>query len=126
LGAVSRDLHENERQYEAAYPGLDTSTGVKALLRDWTKLRLNAYDKGDYDALVLLIDLEAAMRRARLTDKQSEVLRLVYAEDLTQAKAAELLAIEQHTVSGYANNAATKIAKIYGKWARYERLQNEI
>lgn len=126
MGAGKRDIHENERRLYNEYDGLDTITGVKKLLRDWPKLRANAIDNGDYDALVLLLDLEAAMQAARLTDKQTEVLRLVYAEDLTQAKAAELLAIEQNTISDHITVTAKNIAKVYGEWAENERLQGEV
>jgi predicted DNA-binding protein (UPF0251 family) len=42
---------------------------------------------GDYDAVVLLVDLRKAVEMAQLTGRQSEALRLVYEEDLTQEEA---------------------------------------
>jgi len=116
VGAVTKDLHERDRQYTTDYPGLHTSTGVKALLRDYTKLRRNAYDKGDYDALVMAIDLEAAIEAARLTEKQREVLRLVYIEGLTQEEAAGEAGIGQNTVSERITASAVKIANVYADW----------
>jgi DNA-directed RNA polymerase specialized sigma24 family protein len=119
-------MHENERRlYSETYDGLHTSDGVKKLLRDWNKLHNDAYGGSDYDALVMLLDLKTAIERATLTDKQREVLSLVYVEDMLQEDVAADMGIEQNTVSGYVNNAANKIATIYGEWAEYERVQDE-
>jgi DNA-directed RNA polymerase specialized sigma24 family protein len=116
IGVVKRDTHEGERRLDAAYPGLHTATGVKALLRDWPRLRANAVDRGDYDAILLLADLELAMAKARLTAKQREVLRLVYYEDLTQQMAADVLGVTRENVTLMLQLAASNIAEIYERW----------
>lgn len=125
IGSVKRDIHASERRYETEYPGLHTSTGVKALLRDYTKLCKNAYDKGDYDALVLLLDCHTAVERAKLTARQREVITLVFIEGLTQEEAGDELGTTQENVAAVIATATRRIAKIYDGWRRMGASENK-
>ncbi|MEH7521703.1 sigma factor-like helix-turn-helix DNA-binding protein [Bacillus sp. JJ1503] len=73
---------------------------------------------GDYDAIVILVDLATAIERAGLTDRQREALSLVYVEDLTQEKAGERMGIRREAVKRHVIVAETKIARVYESWAR--------
>jgi hypothetical protein len=86
MGAVKIDTHAKERSLDAKYPALDTPTNLRILLSDYHAL-VNRQYMGDYDAVVLLVDLRKAVEMAQLTGRQSEALRLVYEEDLTQEEA---------------------------------------
>lgn len=112
------DRHTRERQLEQTYPGLDTTTGVKALLRDYARLYDEAYNSSDFDVLIMYVDLKKAISLAGLSLKQRELLRLVYAEELTQNEASVMTKVDQPNVSTYLTVAARKIANIYGEWAK--------
>lgn len=118
MGSVKRDLHINERSLEAKYPALDSPANLRILLSDYHAL-INRQYQGDYDAVVLLADLRKAIELAELTGRQSEALRLVYEEDLTQEEAGRRLGIAQKNVSEAVDRAIENIAEIYWYWARH-------
>lgn len=88
---------------------------TKLLLRQVHTIQVKQFD-GDYGAVVMLTDLETAIKYAKLTDKQKRVLRLVYTADLTQAEAGRYLGISQQAVDVAINGGVRKIAKIYEGW----------
>jgi DNA-directed RNA polymerase specialized sigma24 family protein len=94
MGAVKIDTHAKERSLDAKYPALDNPAGLRILLSDYHALKVRQF-QGDYDAVVLLVDLRKAIAMAHLTGRQSEALRLVYEEDLTQEEAGKRMGIAQ-------------------------------
>jgi len=128
MGAVKTDTNANERALESRYMALDNADGVRRLLRDVHALHERQY-AGDYDAVVLLADLETAIERAGLTERQRQALALVYGADMTQEKAGEQLGISREAVKIYVESATKKIAEVYEAWAwmgeGYRRQTNE-
>jgi RNA polymerase sigma factor (sigma-70 family) len=118
LGAVKVDLHSKERSLEAKYPALDNPTNLRILLSDYHAL-INRQYQGDYAAVDILVDLRKAIELAALTGRQSEALRLVYEEDLTQEEAGKRLGIAQKNVSEALDRAIENIAEVYWYWARH-------
>jgi len=110
------DTNAKERALEQRY-ALDNPDGVKRLLRDYHALVERQYD-GDYDAVILLVDLATAIEKAGLTERQREALTLVYFEDLSQVEAGERMGVRQDTVSKLVKSALAKIASVYEAWAR--------
>jgi DNA-directed RNA polymerase specialized sigma24 family protein len=115
--AINIDKTAKERALDAKYSGLDSPDQVKRLLRDYNALKARQYD-GDYDAVILLADLETAIKRASLTDRQRQAIELVLMGDLKQKDAAKRLAISRQAVALYVDYAAKKIAEIYEEWAK--------
>jgi predicted DNA-binding protein (UPF0251 family) len=74
---------------------------------------------GDTAASDIVLDLTTAIERAGLTDRQREVLRLVYEADMAQVDVGNLLGVSKQTVNRMVNIATTKIARIYEYWARH-------
>jgi RNA polymerase sigma factor (sigma-70 family) len=74
---------------------------------------------GDYDAVILLTDLRKAIEMAQLTGRQSEALRLVYEEDLTQEEAGKRMGIAQNSVSEATDRAIEAISEVYYYWSRH-------
>jgi RNA polymerase sigma factor (sigma-70 family) len=118
VGAVKVDLSQKERALDAKYPALDSPENLRILLSDYHAL-LNRQYQGDYDAVVLLADLQNAVELAKLTERQSEALRLVYEEDLTQEEAGKLMGIAQNSVSEAVDRAVENIAEVYWFWSRH-------
>lgn len=112
MGAVKIDTQAKERSLEARYPALDNPQGLRILLSDYHAL-INRQYQGDYDAVVLLADLQTAIKMAQLTGRQRQALRLVYEEDLTQEEAGKRMGIAQQKIDIYVTNAIDKIAEIY-------------
>ena len=88
---------------------------AKAILRNLHALSERRY-VGDTNASDVLLDFHYAVKRARLTDRQSEALRLVYVEDLTQRSAGERMGITREAVSLFVSAAEEKVNVIYTKW----------
>jgi RNA polymerase sigma factor (sigma-70 family) len=118
MGSVKRDLHVNERSLEAKYPALDSPQNLRILLSDYHSLIGRQY-QGDYDACVILTDLRKAVAMAQLTGRQSEALRLVYEEDLTQEEAGKRMGIAQNSVSEAADRAIEAISEVYFYWSHH-------
>lgn len=89
---------------------------MKRLLRDYHALVERQYD-GDYDAVILLVDLATAIEKAGLTKRQREALTLVYFEDLSQVEAGERMGVRQDTVSKLVKSTLAKIASVYEAWS---------
>ena len=92
IGHVKRDLHIAERNIDAKYLALDQPANLRILLSDYHALLLRRFN-GDTAASDILIDLAKAVELARLTERQSEALRLVYEMDLTQEEAGRAMGI---------------------------------
>jgi RNA polymerase sigma factor (sigma-70 family) len=118
MGSIKRDLHIHERSLDAKYLALDSPQNMRILLSDYQAL-LNRQYQGDYDAVVLLVDLRKAIEMAQLTGRQSEALRLVYEEDLTQEEAGKRMGIAQKNVSEALDRALENVAEVYWYWSRH-------
>jgi predicted DNA-binding protein (UPF0251 family) len=118
MGAVKVDLSQKERALDAKYPALDSPENLRILLSDYHAL-LNRQYQGDYDAVVLLADLETAISMAKLTERQSEALRLVYEEDLTQEEAGKLMGIHRIVILEHVEKAIEAISEVYYYWSHH-------
>jgi RNA polymerase sigma factor (sigma-70 family) len=119
MGSIKRDLHVNERSIEEKYPALDSPQNLRILLGDYHALKIRRFN-GDTSASDILIDLRKAIELAQLTGRQSEALRLVYEEDLTQEEAGKRLGIRQDVVSYHVDRAIEAVAEVYWYWARHD------
>lgn len=63
-----------------------------------------------------LADLDEAVRIADLTDRQREIIRLIFVQHKEQAEVANLLLISQPMVHKHVQAAIRKIANIYQQW----------
>lgn len=100
---------------------------ARAILRNLHALNERRY-VGDTNASDTLVDFADAVKRARLTARQSEALRLVYVEDLTQKVAGERMGITQPNVTAYADTAIEKIDAVYEyiAWHNGELIAEEL
>jgi DNA-directed RNA polymerase specialized sigma24 family protein len=97
---------------------LDTPQNLRILLSDYHAL-INRQYQGDYDAVVMLIDLRKAIDRAQLTGRQSEALRLVYEEDLTQEEAGKRMGVGRRAVGYFVEDAIEAISEVYFYWSHH-------
>jgi hypothetical protein len=118
MGAVKIDTQAKERSLDQRYPALDTPQNLRILLSDYHALLGRQY-QGDYSAVVLLVDLRKAIEMAQLTGRQSEALRLVYEEDLTQEEAGKRMGIAQNSVSEATDRAIEAISEVYFYWSHH-------
>lgn len=88
------------------------SEQIKRLFENIHALNERKY-KGDTDAICILLDLERAIELAKLTNRQRQALYYVYIEGMTQKKVGKRLQIDQSKVSVYADNAISKITRVY-------------
>lgn len=91
---------------------------MRILLSDYHALKNRQY-AGDYDATIILADLATAIKAAQLTGRQSEAMRLVYEEDLTQEDAGKAMGIAQNTLSEALDRALDNIAEVYWYWSSH-------
>jgi hypothetical protein len=118
MGSVKRDLHINGRSLESKYPALDSPQNLRILLSDYHSLIGRQY-QGDYDACVILTDLRKAIEMAQLTGRQSEALRLVYEEDLTQEEAGKRMGVHRLVVQEHVEKAIEAISEVYYYWSHH-------
>lgn len=117
IGTMKIDTSANERTLDSKYHALDSAEAVRLLLGDYNSLCQRQY-AGDYDAVVILVDLATAIELAGLTDRQRQALALVYEEEYTQVETADELGISKQTVNRLISVATAKVARVYEAWAR--------
>jgi DNA-directed RNA polymerase specialized sigma24 family protein len=116
MGAGSNhDMDARHRQYTVKY-ALNTAEGVGRLLRDMHRLRSARFERGDYAASDILIDLDSAIVAANLTVRQRQALYYVYEEDMRQVDAAKAMGCAQNSVSEAVDRALERIASVYERW----------
>ncbi|PHD57688.1 sigma factor-like helix-turn-helix DNA-binding protein [Bacillus wiedmannii] len=115
MGVSKYDNEAAQRRIEQNY-ALDNPKSIDLLLRHLPYMQERRFD-GDYAASDILIDLETAISQADLTDRQRQVLRLVYFEDMKQRDVAISLGITAPTVNLYKRLLAQKIAAVFERWA---------
>lgn len=115
IGSVKIDLSSKERALETKYHALNYPENLRLLLADYNAL-VNRQYAGDYDACVILVDLERALELADLTAKQRQALHLVYVEDLTQEAAGKRIGISQQAIEQHVDKAIEAIAEVYFYW----------
>ena len=87
-------------------------------MRDQHRLKARAYDKGDYDAIVILLDLMRARFEAGLTERQKEALFYVYDLDMRQIDAAEAMGVTREAIAQFVRGAQKRILKVYERWTK--------
>lgn len=115
MGVSKYDNEASHRRIEQEY-ALDNPKSIDLLLRHLPYMQERRFN-GDYAASDILIDLETAISKADLTDRQRQVLRLVYFEDMKQRDVAISLGITAPTVNLYKRLLAQKIAAVFERWA---------
>lgn len=103
------------RKYNDRFP-YETTKGVKKLLRQAQRLSDARYERADFAAADILIDLQSAMRAAELTEVELHVIIELYVKDNTQEAVGAPLDIKQRDVSRIATSACEKIAGVYKRW----------
>jgi DNA-directed RNA polymerase specialized sigma24 family protein len=88
------------------------------LLGDYHALKIRRFN-GDTAASDILIDLTKAIAMAQLTGRQSEALRLVYEEDLTQEEAGKRLGVNRIVVLEHVEKAIEAISEVYFYWSHH-------
>ncbi|HFR4182615.1 sigma-70 family RNA polymerase sigma factor [Bacillus cereus] len=115
MGVSKYDNEAAHRRIEHNY-ALDNPKSIDLLLRHLPYMQERRFN-GDYAASDILIDLETAISNADLADRQRQVLRLVYFEDMKQRDVAISLGITAPTVNLYKRLLAQKIAAVFERWA---------
>lgn len=119
MGAKEHVKDIEHRKYEQTYQ-FYTEKGIDRLLKDFHTLKLRAYDHGDMAAVDIRLDLERAIELARLTDRQKQILDLIYNHDMKVEEIAEQLGVNASTVSRTRKAALAKIAAVYRSWKYVE------
>ncbi|QDX93619.1 RNA polymerase subunit sigma [Brevibacillus laterosporus] len=115
MGACAVDIEKGHRNLSVRY-ALNDRDGVHAILRDIHHLRSSRFERGDYAACDVLIDLAEAIGRAGLTAREKEVLYYVYERDLDVKEAGQLMGISPQKAGLRVRNGLERIAKVYTAW----------
>jgi len=87
---------------------LTKASEAKAILGNLHALSARRY-VGDTNASDTLVDFADAVKRAGLTSRQAEALRLVYVKDLTQRDAGLAMGVSQPAINGLLRAAESSI-----------------
>ena len=115
MGVSKYDNEAAHRRIEHNY-ALDNPKSIDLLLRHLPYMQERRFN-GDYAASDVLMDMETVISNADLTDRQRQVLRLVYFEDMKQTQVAVEMGITPPTVNLYKRLLAQKIAGVFERWA---------
>lgn len=91
-------------------------TKARAILSNFHELKERRYN-GSSVAIDTFLDFEQALKVAKLTDKQSQAIRLHYYDGHKQAKVAEIMGVDFTRVSHYISEAIEEIDEVYEMWA---------
>lgn len=91
-------------------------SNMMKMLSESKKLSVEAYVSGSIAHVEMLIDIDLMLKEANLTDRQMEVVKYHYFEQLTQDETAELLGVKQQTVLDHIKSIKRKINKVALKW----------
>jgi len=125
LGACHVELDKQSREYATRY-ALNDKDGVDMLLKDLHRLRSRRFEKGDYHASDILIDLATAIKAAKLTARQTEALSLYYVDDLTMEDVGARMGIGKQRVSRLVITGLNRVAAVYARWNYGERTRIEL
>jgi hypothetical protein len=126
MGVCRVDTTKGHRELAVRY-ALNDRDGVDALLSDVHRLGARRFERGDYAASDVLIDLDRAIEAARLTPRQREALRLYYIEDMTleDVGAAMGLASGRKRASRLVITGLNRIAAVFARWNYGELTRSE-
>lgn len=119
MGTSNHVKDIEHRRYEQTYQFYNEK-GINRLLKDFHNLKIRAYDRGDMAAIDIRLDLEKAIELAQLTDRQKEVLDLIFNRDMKIEDVAALLGVDSSTVSRTKKAGLTRIARVYRDWKYIE------
>ncbi|PGB34892.1 hypothetical protein COM07_25890 [Bacillus toyonensis] len=114
MGVSKYDNEAAVRRIEHNY-ALDNPKSIDLLLRHLPYMQERRFN-GDYAASDVLMDMETAISNADLTNRQRQVLRLVYFEDMKQTQVAVEMGITAPTVNLYKRLLTQKIAAVFERW----------
>src|SRR5699024_2252470 len=86
---------------------------VERLLKEFHTISERRYAKADYSSCDIIVDLESAIGKASLTETQKDIIELYYVKDVEQEDIAELLDVNQSTVSRGISTALDAISYYY-------------
>ncbi|CDQ21750.1 RNA polymerase sigma factor sigma-70 region 4 domain-containing protein [Halobacillus karajensis] len=112
MGSVSIDVKESERKLEQKFP-MDTQDGIIAFLENYNHLQEDMYLKGDYDALIMIVDFSDALHNAGLTDLELLYITKVYVQDMKKVDVAKEFGVSKYTVQTRVARAVQKLAIYY-------------
>lgn len=115
MGTCAVDIEKGSREYTVKY-ALDNADGVKRLMTDLHWLRSARFERGDYAASDILIDLDSAIIAANLTVRQRQAVYYVYEEDMRQVDAAKAMGCAQKNVSEAVERSLESIAAVFRSW----------
>ena len=95
-------------KYEQAYK-LETENGVTAFLNDYHKLAEARFYANDLSISDMLVDFDFAVQKA-LTERQQQVIKLTYYNDMRQVDVAKELNLNQQTVQEHTVKAIKNLA----------------
>jgi hypothetical protein len=106
---------DGHRKYAERFP-FDTADGVKKLLKQSQKIADGRFERGDFAACDILIDLRSAIIAAELSDMELRVILGLYVRDGYYKDLYVRYGLERWQLYDMADKACEKIAGVYRKW----------
>ncbi|HDR8003445.1 sigma factor-like helix-turn-helix DNA-binding protein [Bacillus cereus group sp. BceL300] len=121
MGSVKISTNRREMYYEQEYP-LFHELGVKKFLESYADI-CDKRAKGDLDASIILLDFQATLHQAPLSQREREVVYWRYERDLTEKETARVLGISKTSVKSYTQRACLKLADVFAVTEGYKNVQ---
>ena len=95
---------------------LDTEENVKTMFAHIPQLLESRFYVSNLDASDLLLDLQLAIQKAKLTEEETHVIQFLYFEDLPMRTIAEKMDGSIANVYKRKESAIQKITDVFRKW----------
>lgn len=119
MGVGTYVTGEDTKRYEDKYE-VTTPEGVAILLTDIHDIRKRIFERGDVAGVDIMLDLVTAIEKAKLTERQKQVIYYVYERAYSEREAAELLGIHNATLHLHKTTALAKIVAVFAAWNESE------
>lgn len=98
-----------------------TQTYIVGAMTNRYKIIESCYYSGSIDSMDLIMDIDLLLKKAQLTEKQMEVVKLHYFEQYSQGETAKKLGITQQAVDSHVSNIKRKINKVLKDWKEEDK-----
>lgn len=103
-------MKKSDKNFE--FP-LQQPKGIYEFFNHYAEIKAAAYDRGDMDALSMLIDFNQALRHVKFTARQEEAIYFVFILGLSQQEAGSEMGVTQQAVQRFLFLATSKLADHY-------------
>ncbi len=108
-------MNDKHRKYEQRFD-FHTWKGIERLLKQRRYMESRRFDGCDYTLSDIVIDMDIAIQRAELNDRQTEILWRLLVNDEDYRDISDEWGVSQQYISTIKKAVCVRIAEVYVGW----------